>query len=53
MFYFYRYSFDSVFPIKVSVLLYLHKFSVCLIEGSFTDNLPETQISVDLVGWFS
>lgn len=35
MFYFYRYNFDSVFPIKVSFLLYLHKCSVYLIEGSF------------------
>lgn len=37
MFYFYRYNFDSVFPIKVSFLLYLHKCSVYLIEGPLTN----------------
>lgn len=38
MFYFYRYSFDSVvFPIKVSFLLNLHKSSVYLIGGLLTN----------------
>lgn len=58
MFYFYRYNFASVFPIKVSFLLYLHKCSVYLIEGSFnksctlnTDSLGEKVLHKAFFGY--